>query len=50
MRRTELETDASLEAHKQVTRECIEKMTQTYNLMEKDLRLSIEEQEKQAQE
>ncbi len=34
-----------MEQHKQATRECIKSMTQTYNLMEKDLRKQITEQE-----
>ena len=45
IRAVELELDVEMEQHKQATRECIKSMTQTYNLMEKDLRKQITEQE-----
>ena len=37
--------DSEMESHKQATRECIKSMTQTYNVMEKDLRKQIAQQE-----
>ena len=41
VRKNELEMDVLLEGHRQETQECVVKLTQTYNLMEKDSRVSI---------
>lgn len=41
VRKTEIVMDGSLEAHRIKTAECIAEMTHSYDLMEKDFRVSI---------